>query len=716
MALKWTGILNRNIGKDITNFVSGHYTVDTNGIQNMRGYLYTLPDGVWDEVTLLSKFQINDNGLVGGGTTSVVAPQSSLIWTTKIPGYRIEYDGSLTKISNWTTIHSSITKTFNETEISQWAVNDKVIAQMKAIGMNFTTEYQNEFRIWALNMKVAGYGTSFDVHNFENNVFDFDVDIAYYMPNKVLHEIIDIGTMPSNNTYLFPMYYVWYTQVKGEKPSNVGDINEILDLNFISEWTLYVEGLDSGNPLFTWRWASNSFDGKFITQEESKVEIEYGTFWNEDVTDINMGQTEVNEEFPPITKIINWETNDFNITLDEIWATTNSKPKVTDDIFTQANKRKIFFRIKSICGENESSGILVVLWESGYIIASTIGGIPDGYILYGDDTFRYITEVAPPSPPSGGDDEDNDGEDDGSDGDENAGNPTASAQLGTTYTMNSNTFRAIRQWLWSADFFDNIMLINNNPIENIVSAKVFPFEQGGIPSPIILGNVDSNYTGQLQRTTVRKFSDIAITVPTYYNNYLDFSPYTDIKIHLPFIGIKPLDTSVVMGKTINVRYLVDLVLGQCQCDILLNGRVINSYVGMIGIDLPISGQNRSEVEIGYITSALTTTFSAIAGEPIGAVLGISNGISNKFRTETTGQYNPNMQMYSDYDIYLIIERPTLTIPANYGSTEGYPLNRSGQIKSYSGYTICDNVDTSSIKALSEERTEIKTIMENGFYI
>lgn len=694
--------IDSKIGKDITNFVSGYY--DNTGTTK-RGYVYCYPDGVWSDAKNILVGYLKNNVFIYRMALTLTDINSSM-YTLRKKTY--SYIGSTDTYTEVTGSGNAITKEIISSEIAsqQLSNNTQLIEAINSFGaeLNDYTEFCNWIETKAYSIDMIDGMLSLD-------------DSGYYKVNFANTKIYFTEkkfTIIMSEQNILPIYLYWYTEIKGLtlKKGISTDDNE-LNIKFISEWTLYVNGLDSGNPLFTWRWASNSFDNKHISQEESTIEIEYGTFWNEDMTNLVNDETIPNAENPPKKEIIKWSSNDFNITTEEIWAITNSKPSVFDPIFDQTDKRKIFFRLKSKCGEYESDGIMVLLWaESGYMFGTEASPFPDGYKSYGEDTYRYITEVTPPDTP----DEDNDGENDESDNGENNGNPTSSAQLGTTYTIAPTTFRALRQWLWSADFIDNIKLINNNPIENIVSAKVFPFEQGGIPTNILLGNVDSKYIGQMQRTTVRKFSDISLNVPTYYNNYLDYTPYTDVKIHLPFVGIKPLDTAVVMGKTINVRYLVDLVLGQCQCDILLKGRVINSYVGMIGTDLPISGQNRSEVEIGYITNALTTAFSAIAGEPIGAVIGISNGISHRFRTETSGQYNPNMQMYSDYDIYLIIERPTLTIPSNYGSTVGYPLNRSGIIRSFSGYTICDNVDTSSIKALSEEREEIKNIMENGFYI
>ena len=71
-----------------------------------------------------------------------------------------------------------------------------------------------------------------------------------------------------------------------------------------------------------------------------------------------------------------------------------------------------------------------------------------------------------------------------------------SALLTTSYSLTVTEAHSFGSWLWSSTMIDNIHLVNNNPIENIVACKLFPFSVGGTESSIQLGNVTSNVTGQ----------------------------------------------------------------------------------------------------------------------------------------------------------------------------------------------------------------------------
>ena len=66
--------------------------------------------------------------------------------------------------------------------------------------------------------------------------------------------------------------------------------------------------------------------------------------------------------------------------------------------------------------------------------------------------------------------------------------------------------------------------------------------------------------------------------------------------------------------------------------------------------------------------------------------------------------------------YFIIDRPVSLKPQGYGHTVGYACEEYGKISSFSGYTVCDNVDTTGIFGTDEEKRMIKEIMESGFYV
>ena len=56
--------------------------------------------------------------------------------------------------------------------------------------------------------------------------------------------------------------------------------------------------------------------------------------------------------------------------------------------------------------------------------------------------------------------------------------------------------QALGNFIWTDNFMKNIKLLNNSPIENIVSVKAIPsIFDGTEEKHVVCGNVDTNVTG-----------------------------------------------------------------------------------------------------------------------------------------------------------------------------------------------------------------------------
>ena len=312
-----------------------------------------------------------------------------------------------------------------------------------------------------------------------------------------------------------------------------------------------------------------------------------------------------------------------------------------------------------------------------------------------------------------------------------------SALLTTSYSLTVSEAHSFGSWLWSSTLIDNIHLVNNNPIENIVSCKLFPFSVGGTETQVQIGNVTSNVTGQkLAENVARTFvlnGGNPITVPRYYSRsdvyggkyaYLDNSPFTSCRIYLPYLGIKELDASEVLGKNLYIKYYVDLVTGMCRAVIQTDKRSIYIFDGQIGQDVPITASNRAQVEVGYITGGLQSATQIAMGAMTGNVFGVISGINgaintatNQYHSETKGTPTPCNSRFDSQIAYIIIDRPDLpNIPSKFAHQNGRICNKTLTISNLTGYTELDNtVDLSGIQCTSTERSELLSILSSGFY-
>ena len=283
----------------------------------------------------------------------------------------------------------------------------------------------------------------------------------------------------------------------------------------------------------------------------------------------------------------------------------------------------------------------------------------------------------------------------------------------TTYKMSESRIKSLGGFLWGASFFDNIKLLNSNPIENIVSCKIIPISVNGADERIVLGNVDTGINGDKVNSSYKvEVGNLAIS--EYYHSFLDYAPYTKLTIFLPFIGFKELDTNTFMNKTLKVIYIFDLITGSVKAQLFANNVYVQSYDGNAGIDIPLTSSNRAQVEGAFIGSALSAVESKSL---IGASSALLNGAMTPYSFSTKGSYSPSCGSHDTRKIFVIYDRPTLQIPSTYGHDFGYPCKLSRSLGSVNGFTMVNsNIDLNGITCTETEREEIRQLLTSGVYL
>ena len=301
-------------------------------------------------------------------------------------------------------------------------------------------------------------------------------------------------------------------------------------------------------------------------------------------------------------------------------------------------------------------------------------------------------------------------------GTEGTNGQDTSGLLSTVYVMTETRLKQLASFLWSDDFFQNIKLLNNSPIENIVSCKVMPCSASGTDSPITLGNVSTGVNGDKTRSSMRVQIG-SLSIPKYYNSFLDYAPYTKLTIFLPFIGFKELDTNVFMGKTLKLYYVFDFITGAVKAQIFANDIYCMSFDATAGIDIPITASNRAQVEASYIKSALSVGGSIASGNPLVAVGGLLESANAQYHYNTQGTFSPSCGFHDTRLAYVIYDRPTAQYPTTYNHNCGKPCLLSRNLGSVSGYTEVDKgIELSGIPCTESERKEILDLLTTGIFL
>ena len=318
--------------------------------------------------------------------------------------------------------------------------------------------------------------------------------------------------------------------------------------------------------------------------------------------------------------------------------------------------------------------------------------------------------------------EDNDnGYDDGKDKDDkddDTGDVSAGiGVLTSTFKMTKERLIQLGQFLWGANIFDKFSLVNNNPIENIISCKSIPINTDGANQEIVLGNVATGVNGEKISNNFSKQTIGSITINEHYHNFLDYAPYTNVILYLPYIGFKELDTTLVMNKTLQVIYTVDAITGGCLAQVYVNNVRLYEFTGNVGIDIPITASNRAQVEAGYIQAGVGATMSAVGGNVGSAVTSLLNSATSQYHYSSTGNPSPMCVASTNRTCYVIIDRPNYQNLKAFNHTRGRKCYLSKTISTLHGFTICDsNIDLSGINATQSELEELKEILSTGFYV
>lgn len=295
--------------------------------------------------------------------------------------------------------------------------------------------------------------------------------------------------------------------------------------------------------------------------------------------------------------------------------------------------------------------------------------------------------------------------------------------LTTTFKMSAIQLKALSNFLWADDFMQNIKLLNNSPIENIVSLKALPVSYPiSAISDVVLGNVDSGVDATPVTTNYIKKTIGSIAVPHLRNFFADYEQ-AKVSVYLPLIGtFTDLDPKEVIGYTVTLKYVFDCITGDVLAMIFNNRdnaeNLMGTYKGNCGIDIPLTSTNRAQVEAGYITDAVSAITSLATKNPSGIVNAGLNAVTRENTTKSSGSVSGVTAQGLPNTAYLTISNANCQgYSETFCHTYGRPCMISHKLSSLKGFTQCDSsADLSGISCTDTERERLREIISSGFYL
>jgi len=282
--------------------------------------------------------------------------------------------------------------------------------------------------------------------------------------------------------------------------------------------------------------------------------------------------------------------------------------------------------------------------------------------------------------------------------------------------------------LWGPNVdWDNLLALFDNPLDGIYSLMAFPcdFPHGSDNPTIYCGNVavvkDANTPYSCERVTTKYTTiEFPFDVGGRYHSFLDFSPYTQVQLHVPYYGLVDLPLEKVMYHNCKLIYYIDANTGTARAQIKVyydyddagttrTGRYIvwESDV-QIGVELPISGSNWNR----KLASTLCNLGEVVIN-PVAGAIGTLQSATAPNTISKNGSYMSNTSILADRTVYLIYNQPQWLDIAQYNHTIGRKCNLNYKLGDLVGFTKTFDVDVSGIPATSEELDMIKSYLDNG---
>lgn len=292
----------------------------------------------------------------------------------------------------------------------------------------------------------------------------------------------------------------------------------------------------------------------------------------------------------------------------------------------------------------------------------------------------------------------------------------------TLYCPSSSQLQALATKLWSSDFAQTIEKILNDPFDGIIGLNMIPFTPttSGTENCMI-GNYDSEVVMNLVSAQYYTLDCGTITVAENWGNALDYNS-TSIEIFIPFVGFRTLNIQDCMGRTLALKYFVDILSGSGVAILKCGDKCLYEWPCNVSYTVPLTGSNKSALYTGLINIALSGAGGMAAGGAMGAVGGAATSAINvathsQSNIQRSGSVTANTGFLGDFTPYIVLHRPKQSMPSNFKGIKGYQSNITAVLGTCRGYTEVDYVHLTGISGATDtELNEIERLLKEGVLI
>lgn len=173
----------------------------------------------------------------------------------------------------------------------------------------------------------------------------------------------------------------------------------------------------------------------------------------------------------------------------------------------------------------------------------------------------------------------------------------------------------------------------------------------------------------------------SVEIPEQNQSLLDYSPFSRLTIYLPFIGFQELDDKVVVGHTLKVQYVVDVLSGRCLAQLFVDSTDLKSYFAEYG--------------------------GTIAADEI---FGTDNGYNyyGAYELMTTMQLG-------ELSCYVLIHTK-IPLEGDIVNYKGLPTNEIVRVGDVTGFVKYSSIHVDGMTATDSEKSEIESLLMSGIFV
>lgn len=337
------------------------------------------------------------------------------------------------------------------------------------------------------------------------------------------------------------------------------------------------------------------------------------------------------------------------------------------------------------------------------------------------------------------------------------GSPNEIEMADGTYTAKSyllmlTQLASVMSLMTDSTFLNDSKLLFGKPSEYVLSVRYYPIKFDNLLQvtidvqdleQIIFGgktynNVIAYPLGRPQYT--RNYRLTTMKINGTYNNFADY--LTRIKIYIPYLGYRDLDTREIMYKYISVYISLDLFNGtmtayivkyetQADATAQTNGTLIDQVSGQIGIDIPFGSTNANDIAKNIYTNIIDFSLGgvmAFAGAQGGSDKMMMSGLKQMYgsakntfmqQERFNGGQAPKgsvANLTSPTSIFLTYIRPNvIPVDSAWERDNGYPLQEMKLLSTLSGYTEVREIHFNPMgeDIYDDEINEIISLLHDG---